>query len=143
MGRPKKQQDDFEDSGDVTGEYKGPNAKRAFEIYDEHIAPKLTQIATISGDCKEPWQMVKTEANVPRSVLNFVIKLDEEEDDAKRDHMLLSLHECLRARNLALPEDLATLANGTAGAEVVPIGGRNKPFMPGVSDDDDGDDFED
>jgi hypothetical protein len=133
--------EDYEDSGDVTGEYKTPNAKRAFEIYDDHIAPKLTQISTLSGDLKEPWQMVKTEANMPRSVLNFVIKLDEEEDDAKRDHMLLALHECLRARNLTLPEDLVTMTNGVAGGDVVPIGGRNRPFMPGVvGDDDDGED---
>ncbi len=64
MARAKRKDDEFETSGDVTGEYKRPNAARAIEIYDEHISPKLTHINTIKGDLKEPWQMLKDEANI-------------------------------------------------------------------------------
>lgn len=138
MANPAEDHEDYEEGGD--GEYKRPNAARAIEIYDAHISPKLTQISTLTGDLKEPWQMVKDEANVPRTVFNFVQKLHDEEDDAKRDHMLISLHELLIARNLALPRDLVTMAEGKGGAEIVPIGGRNRPFLPGVTDDEDGED---
>lgn len=142
MARPKKQQDDFEDSGDIEGEYKRPNAKRAIEIFDEHISPKLTAMNTIKGDLKEPWQMVKDEANIPRSVFNFVQKLVDEDDDAKREHMLRSLRELLIAYDLTIEPDLVDQAYGHNSANIVQFGGRRDPGLATLSDDDDDDDFE-
>jgi hypothetical protein len=132
----KKIEDEIENTGDVTGEYKRPNAKRAIEIYDEHISPKLTHIATIKGDLAEPWQMLKKEANIPRPVFNFVQKLVEEDDDAKREHMLRSLRELLIAYDLTIPPDLVDQAEGH-NSNIVPFSPSAKPHLPGVNDEDD------
>lgn len=137
MPRAAKQEEEFETTGDVTGEYKRPNAKRAIEIFDDHISPKLTAIATIKGDLAEPWQMLKDEANIPRPVFNFVQKLVDEDDDAKREHMLRSLRELLIAYNLTITPDLVDQAQGHNSENVVPFGNPSKPFLPGVGDDDD------
>lgn len=130
-----KPAEDYEDSGDVTGEYKRPDAKRAIEIFDKHISPKLTQMATIKGDLKEPWQMLKDEANIPRSVFNFVQKLVEEDDDAKREHMLRSLRELLIAYNLTITPDLVDQANGHNSANIVQFGERRDPGIATLEDD--------
>ena len=141
MGRPKKKtEDQIETSGDVTGEYKRPNAARAIEIFDEHISPKLTHINTIKGDLKEPWQMLKDEANMPRKEFNYVQSLVEEDDDAKLEHRLRALRELLIAHDLTIPPDLVDQANGHNSANVVQFGAASKPFLPGVGDDDE--DFE-
>lgn len=138
MARPKKKNDDeIETTGDVTGEYKRPNAKRAIEIFDEHISPKLTHIATIKGDLAEPWQMLKDEANIPRSVFNFVQKLVDEDDDAKREHMLRALRELLIAYNLTITPDLVDQAQGHNSENVVQFGQRRETGLEGLTGDDD------
>lgn len=140
MARPKKKSEDqIETSGDVTGEYKRPNAARAIEIFDEHISPKLTHINTIKGDLKEPWQMLKDEANMPRKEFNYVQSLVEEDDDAKREHRLRALRELLIAHDLTIPPDLVDQANGHNSANVVQFGASSAPFVPGVTDDEDED----
>lgn len=141
MGRPKKKSEDqIETTGDVTGEYKRPNAKRAVEIFDDHISPKLTHINTIKGDLKEPWQMLKDEANMPRKEFNYVQSLVDEDDDAKREHRLRALRELLIHYGLTITPDLVDTAQGHNSANVVQFGAATKPFLPGVGDDDD--DFE-
>jgi hypothetical protein len=138
MGRPKKNaKPDTEMTGDIEGEYKRPNAARAVEIYDEHISPKLTHINTIKGDLKEPWQMLKGEANMPRKEFNYVQSLVEEDDDAKREHRLRALRELLIHYGLTIAPDLVDQANGHNSANVVQLGTASKPFLPGVGDDDD------
>lgn len=136
MGRPKKQQEDDFDNGDgdgITGEYQRPDAAKAFKIYDEHIAPKKAQISTLTGDCSEPWQTIKKVAHFPRAVMNFLIALENIDDDAKRDHHLLALNEGLKHRKLFVPDDLVTRADGNAGEEVVPTGKRQRPFLAAVN----------
>lgn len=141
MARPKKKtEDEIEATGDVTGEYKRPNAKRAAEIFEAHISPKLTHIATIKGDLAEPWQMLKKEAHMPRKEFNYVQTLIEEDDDAKREHRLRALRELLIHYGLTLEPDLVDQAQGHNSSNIVPIGAASKPFLPGVGDDDD--DFE-
>lgn len=138
MARPKKKtEDQIETTGDVTGEYVRPNAERAIEIYDAHISPKLTHIATIKGDLKEPWQMLKDEANMPRKEFNYVQSLVEEDDDAKREHRLRALRELLIAYDLTIPPDLVDQAQGHNSSNIVQFGAATKPFLPGVGDDDD------
>lgn len=136
MPRPKKTGDELE-NGDISGEYKTPDAQKAFEIHDQFIAPKVAAMATLRGDCAEPWANIKKLAHFPRPVMNFVLALDGIDDDAKRDHYLLALHEGLRLRGHVLPQDIATLADGSAGGAVVPIGGRNAPFLAAVSSEED------
>ena len=137
MGRPKKKtEDQIETSGDVTGEYKRPNAKRAIEIYDEHISPKLTHIATIKGDLKEPWQMLKDEANMPRKEFNYVQSLVEEDDEAKLEHRLRALRELLIAYNLFITPDLVDAAQGHNSENIVPFGSRRDPGLATLEDDD-------
>jgi len=141
MARPKKKtEDQIETSGDVTGEYKRPNAARAVEIFDEHISPKLTIINTIKGDLKEPWQMVKDEANFPRKEFNYIQSLVDEDDDAKLQHRLRALSEGLKHYGLFVEPDLVDNMEGHNSGNIVPIGNAAKPFLPGVGDDDD---FED
>lgn len=135
MGRPKKKQEDDFDSGDgdgITGEYQRPDAAKAFKIYDEYIAPKKAQISTLTGDCSQPWQDIKKTAHFPRSVMNFLLALENIDDDAKRDHHLLALSEGLKHRKLFVPDDLVTRSDGTAGDEVVPTAARPKPFLAAV-----------
>lgn len=121
-------------------EHKGPNAKRALEIYDDHIAPKQSAINTIKGDMKEPWQMVKDEANVPKKEMGYVQSLVDEEDDLKRDHRMRSLRALLIERGLSIEPDLVDAAEGHNSADIVPFTGKSKdPFLPGVSDEDDDD----
>ena len=136
MGEPKTKDDDIESSGDIEGEYKRPNAERAIEIYDEHISPKLTHINTIKGDLKEPWQMLKTEANVSRKEFNYVQSLVEEDDDAKREHRLRSLRELLIAHDLTIAPDLVDQANGHNSANIVQFGQRRDPGLVTLEDDD-------
>ena len=141
MARPKKKtEDEIETTGDVTGEYKRPNAKRAIEIFDEHISPKLTHIATIKGDLAEPRQMLKDEANIPWPVFNFVQKLVDEDDDAKREHMLRSLRELLIAYGLTITPDLVDQAQGHNSSNIVPFGDRRDPGLATLDEDED--DFE-
>lgn len=137
MGKPKTKDDDIENSGDIEGEYKRPNAERAIEIYDEHISPKLTHINTIKGDLKEPWQMLKTEANVSRKEFNYVQSLVEEDDDAKREHRLRSLRELLIAHDLTIAPDLVDQANGHNSANIVQFGQRRDPGLATLEGDDD------
>lgn len=129
-----KNDDDYQGNG----EYGAPDADRAIEIFDDHIAPKLTQMNTIKGDLKEPWQMVKDEANVPRKEFNYVQSLVDEDDDAKLEHRLRALRALLSARGLTIQADLVDKAQGHNSADIVPITGRGTPFLPGVTDDDDG-----
>lgn len=124
----------------INGEYKRPDAAKAFDIYDKQIAPKLTHLSTLKGDLSQPYDDIKEHANFPRKVLNFIISLDGEED-AKRDHMLLALHEGLKHRGYAVPRDLVTMMEGADGDDIVPAGEREDVDM--FSDEDDGeDDFE-
>lgn len=137
MGRPKTKDDDIENSGDIQGEYKRPNAARAIEIFDEHISPKLTAMNTIKGDLKEPWQMVKDEANFPRKEFNYIQSLVEEDDDAKREHRLRALRAGLIAYDLTIQPDLVDAAQGHNSENIVPFAAAgSKPFIPGMGDDD-------
>ena len=111
------------DDENGAAEYKRPDAELAFKIYDQSIKPKEAHLATIKGDMSEPYQQIKDNAHYPRKVLNFIVGLENEED-AKRDHMLLALSEGLRHRKLFLPRDLVTMANGEDGDELVPTGER-------------------
>lgn len=142
MGRTNKKtaELDAEMSGDISGEYKRPNAKRAIEIYDEHISPKLTHIATIKGDLKEPWQMLKDEANMPRKEFNYVQSLVEEDDDAKREHRLRALRELLIAYDLTIPPDLVDQAQGHNSSNIVQFGERRETGLEGLTGEDE--DFE-
>lgn len=149
MARPKKQPaEQIETTGEVTGEYKRPDAKRAIEIYDAHISPKLTHIATIKGDLAEPWQMLKKEAHMPRKEFNYIQSLVEEDDDAKLEHRLRALRELLIAYDLTLAPDLVDQANGHNSANIVQFGQRKDPGLATLEDDGDedeagdGDDFE-
>lgn len=138
MGRPKtKTEDEIETTGDVTGEYKRPNAARAVEIFDEHISPKLTQINTLKGDLKEPWQMVKDEANMPRKEFNYVQSLVDEDDDAKLEHRLRALRELLIHYGLTIQPDLVDKANGHNSANIVQFGQRRETGLEGLTGDDD------
>lgn len=129
----RKPKDDGEAMTSV--EYKRPDAKRALEIYDDHIAPKQAAINTIKGDMKEPWQMVKDEANCPKKEMSYVQSLVDEEDDLKRDHRLRALRNLLIERGLSISPDLVDTAEGHNSADIIPFSERaNAPFLPGVSD---------
>lgn len=144
MARPKKKtEDEIEATGDVTGEYKRPNAARAVEIFDEHISPKLTHIATIKGDLAEPWQMLKKEANMPRKEFNYVQTLVDEDDDAKREHRLRALRELLIHYGLTIPADLVDQAQGHNSENVVQFGERRAPGLATLDEDEDEDEGDD
>ena len=95
--------------------------------------------AALAGS--EPWDQLKEQSRIPRVVFNFVQKLVEEDDDQKRDHMLVSLTDLLTARGLGVPSDLVTMADGTAGSSPVPSVERKGPFLAAV-DGKANDDFE-
>lgn len=120
-------------------EYQRPNAAAAFDIYDKQIKPKLVRIDTARGELSQPWQDIKEHAHFPRPVMNFLINLENIEDDEKRDHYLLALAGGLQHRKLFLPRDLVTMADGNEGGPIVPTGER-----PGLrlATDNDADDFE-
>lgn len=140
MARSKKnaEPDTEHGAGDIEGEYKRPNAARAAEIYKDHISPKLTHIATIKGDLKEPWQMLKDEANMPRKEWNYLQSLVEEDDDAKLQHRLRALTEGMKHYGIALEPDLVDTMEGHNSGNIVPIGAATKPFLPGVGEDEGG-----
>lgn len=121
-----------QDTGTVSGEYKKPNAERAFEIYDKQIKPKKGQMETLRGDLSDPYSLIKDQCHFPRKILDLIIFLEEQED-AKRDHMLLALAEGLKLRKLFMPRDLVTMASGDEGADVVPAGERPKPQLVTIS----------
>jgi len=104
-----------------TGEYKRPDAQKAIQIFDKQIKPKLTNIATLKGDLSEPWGDLKEHARISKKDFNYVQSLVDEEDEAKRDHRLLSLKSLLEARGLRAPRDLVTMAEGTDGEDLVGI----------------------
>lgn len=118
----------IEDEDDTGGEYKRPDAKTAIKIYKEEIAPKNAHMATIRGDLSDPHKRIKDECHFPRSVLDFLVRLDDMEE-AKRDHWLLALNLGLSELNLNLPRDLVTIANGEDGGPVIPAGKRAKPKL--------------
>lgn len=120
--------EDGEGAG-IHGEYKRPDAAKAFEIYDKQIKPKLTKIETARGELSQPWQDIKEHAHFPRPVMNFLIMLENIDDDAKRDHFLLALSGGLQHRKLFLPRDLVTMADGQDGAEIVQFGDRQRPQL--------------
>lgn len=138
MGRPKKntEPDTEMGAGDIEGEYKRPNAKRAIEIFDDHISPKLTHINTIKGDLKEPWQMVKDEAHMPRKEFNYVQSLVDEDDESKLEHRLRALRELLIAYDLTIQPDLVDAAQGHNSSNIVSFGGRREPGLATLDDDD-------
>lgn len=125
-----------------SGEYQRPDAAKAFDIYDKQIAPKLTHLSTLKGDLSQPYDDIKQHAHFPRKVLNFIIGLENEEDDAKRDHLLLALAEGLRHRKLFIPRDLVTMAEGVDEDDIVPAGEREDDDLLIDEDDDDDDGFE-
>ncbi len=122
-----------------SGEYQRPDTAKAFDIYYKQIAPKLTHLSTLKGDLSQPYDDIKQHAHFPRKVLNFIIGLENEEDDAKRDHLLLALAEGLRHRKLFIPRDLVTMAEGVDEDDIVPTGEREEVDMF-ADDDDDGND---
>lgn len=140
MAREPEEKMDAEagEGGGTNGEYKRPDAALAFKIYDEQVKPKETHLATIKGDMSEPYQQIKDQAHFPRKVLNFIIALENEED-AKRDHLLLALSEGLKHRKLFMPRDLVTMAQGDDGDDVVPTGERDEDADMFALD---GDDFD-
>lgn len=117
------------------GEYHRPDAALAFKIYDTTIKPKEAHLATIKGDMSEPYQNIKDQAHFPRKVLNFIVGLENEED-AKRDHMLLALSEGLKHRQLFLPRDLVTMANGEEQSDIVGTEDRDDDDLLVDQDDD-------
>lgn len=136
-GKKNDEPDRENGDGDIEGEYKRPNAARAVEIFDDRISPKLTHIATIKGDLKEPWQMLKDEANMPRKEFNYVQSLVEEDDDAKLKHRLRALRELLIHYGLTIAPDLVDQANGHNSANIVQFGQRKDPGLATLEDDDD------
>jgi len=129
MATPTKE---HEENGDISGEYQRPDAAAACKIYDEQIKPKLTHINTLKGDLSEPWDLLKEQSRVPRVVFNFVQKLVDEDDDQKRDHMIISLNELMKARVLGLPTDLVSLSKGEEGGSAIPTLDRKRPFLAGI-----------
>lgn len=122
------------EGGDVNGEYKRPDAAKAFDIYDKQIAPKLAKMATLKGDLSQPYDDIKEHANFPRAVLNFIVKLEDLEE-AKRDHFLLALAAGLDHRGLRLPRDLVTMAQGEDGDSIVQTGeARARPHLVKTGD---------
>ena len=108
------------------GEYKRPDAKLAFSIYKREIAPRLTRSAEERGETAEPYKRIKDQAHFPKPILNFIIGLDDLEDD-KRDHYLIALHEGFKEKGIFMPSDLVTQAQGIERSEVIPFGERSKP----------------
>lgn len=102
-----------------SGEYKRPDAQKAIDIFDKQIKPKLTNINTLKGDLSEPWGDLKEYARISKKDFNYVQSLVDEDDDAKRDHRLLSLKSLLEARGLRAPRDLVTMAEGSDGDDLV------------------------
>ncbi|MBB4859653.1 hypothetical protein HNO88_002982 [Novosphingobium chloroacetimidivorans] len=137
MAREPKEDAEAGEGGGINGEYQRPDAAAAFKIYDEQIKPKEAHLATIKGDMSAPYQAIKDQAHFPRKVLNFIIGLENEED-AKRDHLLLALSEGLKHRQLFLPRDLVTMAAGEEGGDVIPTGEREADDLL-VDEDEDGD----
>lgn len=125
--------EDGEGAG-ISGEYKRPDAARAFDIYDKQIKPKKAHLAEIRGDLSDPYSLIKDECHFPRKILDLVAHIEEQED-AKRDHLLLALAEGLRVRRLFLPRDLVTIASGEEGGSIVPAGERQRPNLVPVDDD--------
>lgn len=113
------------------GEYHRPDAKRAFKIFKEEIAPKNAHMATIKGDLSDPYKRIKDECHFPRKVMDFLVGLDDMEE-AKRDHWLLALNLGLTELNLHMPRDLVTMADGKDGSSVVPTGAKKKPSLVAV-----------
>lgn len=143
MGRPRRMArepetgDDDGTGGGVTGEYKRPDAKKAIKIYREEIAGRKAHMAEIRGDLSDPFKRIKDDCKFPRTVLDFLMKVDDLEE-AKRDHWLLALNLGLKELKLTLPRDIVTLAEGEDGGEVVPTGDvRPRPNLVAVGDEDD------
>lgn len=126
--------DDDDDTGGISGEYKRPDARTAIKIYKQEIAPKKEHLATIMGDLSDPYARIKDECNFPRTVLDLLFKLKGMED-AKRDHYLLALNLGLSELNITMPRDLVTMAEGTDGGDVIPIGSRKTASMPTIPSD--------
>jgi hypothetical protein len=101
-------------------EVKKPDAKKAFDIYDKQIKPKLAVIDTKRGECSQPWSDIKEHANYPRPVMNFLLALERIDDEAKQQHYLLALSEGLQERGLKLEVDLVMKAQGKNDAPIVP-----------------------
>lgn len=117
------------EKGPITGEYQGPDAGKAFRIFDQEIQPKLDKMAEKRGETKEPWDRIKDQCNFPKRTLNYLVKLRDMED-AERDHELLALHEGMKHLKLFMPSDLVTQAQGIpADASVIPIGEAKKPKL--------------
>jgi hypothetical protein len=130
MARAAKK-DEFEDNGDVNGEYVRPDAAKAFEIYDKQIKPKLAVIAEKKGDLSQPYDDIKEHAHFPRKILDLIVFLEGQED-AKRDHLLLALSEGLKHRQIFMPRDLVTMAAGEDEGDVIPTGERKRPFLAAI-----------
>lgn len=120
--------EDGEGAG-ITGEYKRPDARKAIDIYDKQIAPKLAHINTLKGDLSEPWGDLKEQSHVSKKDFGYVQGLVDEEDDAKREHRILSLFELMKARGIGMPDDLVTRADGTAGEPPIPTVKRTGPRL--------------
>lgn len=123
------------------GVYNAPNAREAIKIYRNEIAPRKAFIQEKSGDLSDPYKRIKDECNFPRKIIDLLFFLEGCED-AKRDHFLTALHQGLTEMNFKRPTDLLTLAEGQAGGDVVPGGGKaEKPRMatlqPHTAGDDD------
>jgi hypothetical protein len=123
------------EEGENGGEYKRPDAAKAFDIYHKQIKPKLTKIDTARGELSQPWQDIKEHAHFPRPVMNFIISLGNIDDDAKRDHYLLALRDGLRHEKMFLPRDLVTMADGDDGEDLVDTEDRPGLRLVGIDDD--------
>lgn len=122
------------EGGGISGEYKRPDAKAAFKIYTNEIAPKQAHMQTIKGDLSDPYKRIKDDCHFPRKVIDFLVALDDMEE-AKRDHWLLAINLGLQELKLTLPRDLVTMADGKDGGAIVPTGKqRARPNLVAVGD---------
>jgi len=119
-------------------EVKKPDAKKAFDIYDKQIKPKLAVIDTKRGECSQPWSDIKEHANYPRPVMNFLLALERIDDEAKQQHYLLALSEGLQERGLKLEVDLVMKAEGKTNAAIVPAEQPNSGDGLATLEDEDG-----
>ena len=116
--------EDGTEVGKVNGEYTAPNAAAAFQHYNDFIAPKKAEISTLTGDCSAPWEHIKKHCHMPRNVMNFLIAVDNIDDDAKQQHVIDALFDGMKHLGFERTRDLVSMAEG----------GDSQPFVAGLAD---------
>ena len=100
----------------------------AVKIYRNDIKPAKTKQGEFGQEQSTAYKAIKKQCHIQPQAAKVAFSVSEMEE-AHRDDFLICLNGLFKELGIVMPRDLVTMADGTEGGEVIPIGERKKPQL--------------